>query len=64
MCEINPKQSAVFRLEVFTSERMTEARFLKLVAQKLLTMEMLLNEDMHFRFHIHKEEKRVNKRTK
>lgn len=53
MCEINPKHSAFFKLEAFTSVNMTEQEFQNLVIDKLLKIEMQLNKDARFRFHIH-----------
>lgn len=54
MCEINPKHSAFFDLEVFTSDpRMTAAEFTAQVLPRLLEAEMNLNVDGKFRFHIH-----------
>lgn len=70
MSEINPKHSAFFKLEVYTNNpRMSEERFLKEVSEKLFALEMLMNEDMRFRFHIHEDKKAkvkhdTNKRTK
>lgn len=56
MCEINPKHSAFFRLEVYTSNPATTAEeFLTEVMTRLLQMERQLNADGKFRFHIHEE---------
>lgn len=56
MCEINPKHESYFRLEAFTSHDMTRKEFDKAVTEKLLYIEMKLNEDARFRFHIHPED--------
>lgn len=53
MCEINPKHSAFFRLEAFTSHDMSEGEFVNEVAKRLFNVEQQLNADGHFRFHIH-----------
>lgn len=54
MCEINPKHSAFFRIEAFTSDaHMSKAIFYGEVLHRLLEMEMELNKDGRFRFHIH-----------
>jgi hypothetical protein len=54
MCELNPKHSAFFDLEAFTSDPdMTEDEFRKQIAQKLFNVEVELNKDGQFRFHIH-----------
>jgi hypothetical protein len=56
MCEINPVHTSIFRLEAFTSDSsMTFEEFENLIAQKLLEVEVELNKDMRFRFHIHRE---------
>jgi len=56
MCEINPKHKMFFRLEAFTSSPdMTAEEFITEVAIKLLAVEIELNRDMRFRFHIHQE---------
>jgi hypothetical protein len=58
MCEINPTHAAYFKLEAFTSNpKMTREEFDQQVAQKLLEVEMKLNEDGKFRFHIHDDHK-------
>lgn len=69
--KVHYKHSAYFKLEVYTTNpRISEERFLKIVSEKLLAIEMLLNEDMQFRFHIHDDTKPkkvkhgANKRTK
>lgn len=54
MCEIKAKHKAFFWLEAFTSHpTMTKEEFEREVNTKLLEIEMKLNEDMRFRFHIH-----------
>lgn len=53
MCEINPKHKAFFRLEAFTSHDMTEQQFTTEVMERLLNVELKLNADGRFRFHIH-----------
>ena len=53
MCQIHPKHQLFFCLEAFTSHDMTEAEFSHAVATKLLEVEMILNRDGRFRFHIH-----------
>lgn len=56
MCEINPKHSAFFRLEVYTSNpTMTREKFLEIVAERLLKAEMELNKSGDIRVHIHDE---------
>lgn len=55
MCEINPKHKAFFRLEAFTSVPMTEAEFAQAIAEKLVAVEVQLNKDARFRFHVHPE---------
>jgi len=57
MCEINPKHSAFFRLEAFTSNpNTTKEDFDKEIRDRLLEFEMKLNSDGKFRFHIHEVE--------
>jgi hypothetical protein len=47
MCEINPKHSAFFRLEVFTSNpKITSDQFLAEVLIKTLHMYIVLIEDI------------------
>lgn len=54
MCEINPKHSAFFKLEAFTSNPdMSEKEFTNEVMQRLFDVEQQLNADGRFRFHIH-----------
>lgn len=53
MCEINPKHSAFFRLEAFTSHDMTATQFIAEVMDRLIKVEQDLNADGRFRFHIH-----------
>ncbi|MGD9631408.1 MAG: hypothetical protein AB7V18_19385 [Pyrinomonadaceae bacterium] len=53
MCEINPKHSAYFRLEAFTSHNITREEFDRQVAERLMAAEQALNADGAFRFHIH-----------
>lgn len=58
MCEINPKHAAYFRLEAFTSDpNMSTEEFTRGVMARLLQVEMQLNADGRFRFHIHADEK-------
>lgn len=57
MCEINPKHSMFFDLEVFTSNpNITKEEFEYNVLSRLLEAEMQLNADGKFRFHIHQKE--------
>ena len=54
MCEINPKHTLIFRLEVYTSNpTMTKEEFLQLVAERLIQAEQDLNKDGKIRVHIH-----------
>lgn len=53
MCEINPRHSAKFILEAFTTHPMTKEEFEDRVREKLVNTEITLNEDGSFRFHIH-----------
>lgn len=54
MCEINPKHSAEFKLEVFTSNPdITREQFERQVLERVLEAEMKLNADGQFRFHVH-----------
>jgi hypothetical protein len=56
MCEINPKHSAFFKLEAFTSDPdMSEKEFTNEVMQRLFNAEQQLNADGRFRFHIHED---------
>jgi hypothetical protein len=57
VCEINPKHQAFFKLEAFTSNpNMTQEEFMEEVLNRLLEIEMKLNADGKFRFHIHGED--------
>lgn len=61
MCEINPKHKKFFRLEVFTSHpTMTEEEFTNEIMSRLLSLEMNLNYDGKFRFHVHEIEENKN----
>ena len=56
MCAINPKHQKHFSLSVYTSVDMGDARFENEVARKLLGLEIMLNRDMEFRWHIKERE--------
>ncbi len=57
MCEINPKHTRIYRLEVFTSSsEETSEEFEHSVARILLAVEAALNSDGEYRFHIHESE--------
>jgi hypothetical protein len=56
MCEINPKRKQFFRLEFFTAHVMTDARWQKLVLERLLELEQSFNETGEIRVHIHEQE--------
>jgi hypothetical protein len=56
MCELNPKQTLLFNLEVFTSINMTKEEFQELVVPRLVAVENLLNADGRIRVHIHEKE--------
>jgi hypothetical protein len=53
MCEINPKRSAYFTLEFFTSQDMTRDDWNQLVYERLLMLEQELNKDGRVRVHVH-----------
>jgi hypothetical protein len=56
MCEINPKHSAFFKLEAFTSNPdMSKEEFTNEVMMRLFAVEQTLNMDGRFRFHIHED---------
>lgn len=52
MCAINPKRQKHLTLSVYTTADLSEEEFTQLVAEKALTMEVKLNEDMRLRWHI------------
>lgn len=56
MCEINPKQTKILRLEFFTSAPLTKKEFEDIVAEKCVNMELNANSDMRIRCHIHEVE--------
>jgi hypothetical protein len=53
VCEINPKQSQIFRLEFYTAHAMPKQAWEELVMSKLLDLEQLWNEKGDIRVHIH-----------
>jgi hypothetical protein len=53
MCEINPKQTKILRLEFFTSAPLTKKEFEDIVAEHCMYAEMTINQDMRIRCHVH-----------
>ena len=52
MCAINPKNSLMFTLKVYSSINMAKDEFESLVMEKLLRVEQELNADMRLRWHV------------
>jgi len=52
MCAINPKRQRHFTVSVYTSATLTDEQWDEMVADKLLHVEIWLNEDMMLRWHI------------
>jgi hypothetical protein len=56
MCEINPKRSAFYKLEFFTSQEITEEQWQEMVMKRLLELEQQFNERGDVRVHVHEVE--------
>lgn len=58
MCEMNPKRSKFYRVEVWSSLQLDDnvwEKLLRKIEVELVELEMKLNEDMRTRIHVHEE---------